>query len=361
MSEKPQLQDDEESKFNVWFFLGLFWCLLVPLCDYIVGQDILSQWKTSTYLETVGTITHSKVKVESDGEGTSWTPEIHYDYSVDGEQYSGEVYKFMPNATGRNYARRLVKEHPVSKDVLVYYCPEQPQQAVLFKGLEMRDAFIPIALIPFNGVALIMIYVLLSSRFKWFFRNEENWFRDFPIENNGLTIRLRTAPGDLIPSVIVGMSLAAFISIFLIFLLEDETVVLIACVAIIMGGLFGIWFAIRKKHSDTYVLVVDKLRCTLTLPRQPDKTPGSVVPFDSIEDLMYSKIVGESSDDVDVHTLTLHYRVEGETLSAIVVSTKHNWNLLNIGNAKKEFTELKDWILRAINREMPLAENRGFQ
>ncbi|MCL2709994.1 MAG: DUF3592 domain-containing protein, partial [Planctomycetaceae bacterium] len=147
----------------------------------------MSQWQTSTYLETVGTITHSKVKVESDTDGTSYSPEIHYNYHVDGEQYSGEVYKFIQNFDSRKYVRNIIKEHPVAKEVPVYYHPDQPQKAVLFKGFEMRDAMPLIFLLPFNGIALVVFCVPLTLRLERLFRNDNHWFRDFPIRNDGLT------------------------------------------------------------------------------------------------------------------------------------------------------------------------------
>jgi len=346
MSEKSQSQNKDGVGPGCWFCIAFFWCSITLLFDCITGQQFLSQWQTSTYLETVGTITHSKVKVESDTDGTSYSPEIHYNYHVDGEQYSGEVYKFIHNFDSRKYVRNIVKEHPVGKEVPVYYHPDQPQKAVLFKGFEMRDAMPLIFLLPFNGIALIVFCAPLTLGLERLFRNDNHWFRDFPIRNDGLTIRLRTGSFSVILSAIVGMSIAAFCSIGFLFLLDTGIVALLGSVATILGGLYGIWLAVRWNHSDRYILVVDKMYGTLRLPRQPDKTPGPVVPFDSIEDLVYSTREGKSSDDSDVHTLTLHYRVEDKMESAIVISSDHNWSPPYFTSAEEECLALKDWILR---------------
>jgi hypothetical protein len=352
---KLQLHKHDGAGCVGWICFFLFWCVPVLIFDSFIGWQILSQWKTLTYLETVGTVTHSKVKVSYGGDKPdSYTPEIHYNYSVKGEQYSGEVYKFTRVSSAR--ARQLVKEHPVGKAVLVYYSSDQPQRAVLFKGLVMRDAYPITFMIPVNGIMLIGIYVLLTSKFRRLFRSDEHWFRDFPIQDDGLTIRLRTDSEDLFFLAIVGMSVASFFSVFLIillsYLLDMGTAIVLGCVATILGGLLGVWLAVHKNRSDKYLFVVDKMCGTLELPRQPDKTPGPVVPFDSIEDLVYTKIDKKSDDDSDKHSLTLHYRSEGETKSAIVISSDHNWSPLYFCKAEEEFTALKGWILRETNREI---------
>jgi len=329
----------------VLFLLVAIGGAIILFIDYTVAQKILSQWRTSTYLETVGTVTHSRVELID----KETHIRIHYDYVVNGEQYTGTEYRHVHMILSGSAAHRILSEYPVGKVVPVYHCPDQPQQAVLCKGLGTQDLPILLFLLPFNGVLLIGIYGLLKSMCRRFFRNEHNWFRDFPIRDDGVTIRLRVSLHDPIPATIIGTFSTCIIALLLFWLAElDIDPLSVLAGGIVLGGVFGFWNAVRLNRSDLYTLTVDKTYSELTLPRQPDKTPGPVVPFDAIEAITLSVTRRESKDERDNHILTLYYRSGNETKSAIVVSN-HNWiEFFNFreGNVEQELMELKNWILR---------------
>ena len=327
---------------------------VILLLDYVIARDALQQWRTSNYLETAGTIRHSKIRIVSGGEGSSIHIEIHYDYTINDERYTSEVYRFLQRFVGERKARQIIAEFPVGKVVPVYYDSAQPQRAVLCKGLDLQDSTFLFFLIPFNGILLIGGYGLFNSKCRRLFRNEERWLRDFPIQNDELTLRLKISLFPTVPAAIIGTFPACFVAMFIPLLGLPDTLVFSLCYGgLVLGGLYGFWLAMRWNRSGVYDLVVDKFHGEMILPRQPDKTPGPVVPFDAIEDIEYSTVAAKSNDDRDEHVLTLHYRNGNSTESAIVVS-KHNWiDFLHFteGNTEEELTALKHWILRETSRQ----------
>jgi len=340
---------------SLFGFLGV--CLLAV--NYAIARDIFLQWRSSTYPETHGIVTHSKASPRDSG--TSHYFVVHYNYTINGKQYTGEKYKFTLESG--YYAHQLAAEFPVGETVPVYYCSNQPQRAILRTGLALRDSFVPLFVLPFNGMLLIAIYgFLLHGRYRRLFRNKRHWFRDFPIQDDGSMLRLRTGFHALIPMAIVGTLPALFVAMPFFFVYGDihEVPIMIGWGAVVVGGVFGFWLAIRWNRSGFYDLIVDKARGELVLPRQPDKTPGPIVPFDSIEDITHSRMASAMWSDttMDNHILTLHYRNGNETQSAIVVSEHNRVGFFGfIGNdedEETELTELKHWILRESGRDCPL-------
>ena len=337
-------QTDYAGMGCILFFL-LFWSVIVLTFDYIIVRDLWRQWKTSAYLETIGTVTHSKVNVHHGSEETSYTPVIHYDYTVGNQQYSGKVYRLTAPFRSKRTVYQIIKEHPVGKAVPVYYCPDLPQLAVLRQGLEMQDSFTLLFLAPFNGGMLLGVYGLLKSKY--------GRLSGFTVQDDGLTLRLRISSHDPIATAISG-TLPAIFTTFPFFIFDglnrfEEIGIGMGWGMTVLGGWLGARYAVRWNRSDKNILIVDKTCNELILPRQPDQTPGPVVPFDAIEDLTLSKVAAKPGDEEENHILTLHYRYGNETQSAIIASNHNRTNFFHFvefPDTIEELMALKNWILR---------------
>ena len=69
---------------------GLFWCSLVFLIDGVLTWNAVRQVGASSFATTSGTVTHSKLKVEHDSEGSSYHAEVRYRYQVQGQPFEGK-------------------------------------------------------------------------------------------------------------------------------------------------------------------------------------------------------------------------------------------------------------------------------
>jgi Protein of unknown function (DUF3592) len=128
----------------------VFWSALTLVFDVIISWGALWQLAAQGYPSVPGVVTHSKVDCGEDGD--SYRPDIHYDYTVAGVRYAGVRYRYGQWGSNDNSARRTVDQHPVGKEVAVYYNPADPADAVLAAGLQGTDLLLAMFMTPFNLV-----------------------------------------------------------------------------------------------------------------------------------------------------------------------------------------------------------------
>lgn len=91
--------------------------------------------KASTWPSTLGTVTESRIQMRSNSDGgrTSY-PLVRYAYQIMGRAY--ESLKVMPGMdVGGSGAHRVVSRYPVGAQVMVYYNPENPSEALLERSM----------------------------------------------------------------------------------------------------------------------------------------------------------------------------------------------------------------------------------
>ncbi len=99
----------------------------------------LEAFSSRSWPEAVGKITFSTVaSYESDsnsGTTTMFYPDIRYNYSVNGKEFTGnkvDLGEYSSSDVG--YAQKITARYPVGKSVRVYYDPAHPGTAVLEPG-----------------------------------------------------------------------------------------------------------------------------------------------------------------------------------------------------------------------------------
>jgi hypothetical protein len=87
---------------------------------------VVSQWPS-----TMGTVLMSTIERRSSGEGGySDYPVVQYSYQVNGQAY--QSYKLAPGPElGGSGARKVVAKYPAGAQVMVFYDPQKPSDAVL--------------------------------------------------------------------------------------------------------------------------------------------------------------------------------------------------------------------------------------
>ena len=87
---------------------------------------VVSQWPS-----TMGTVMMSTIEARSSSEGgyTEY-PVVQYSYQVGGQAYQGMKLAPGPDVGGSG-ARKVVGRYPVGAQVMVFYDPQNPSDAVL--------------------------------------------------------------------------------------------------------------------------------------------------------------------------------------------------------------------------------------
>jgi hypothetical protein len=88
-----------------------------------------------------GTVVESWVRrsetTDSDGSTTyHYYPEIHYRYQLIGSEYQGNRISFgLKRGLNRPAAEKVVAKYPVGANVMIYYQPDKPDNAILERSV----------------------------------------------------------------------------------------------------------------------------------------------------------------------------------------------------------------------------------
>ncbi len=89
--------------------------------------------QASTWPSTLGTVTLSMIQMRHSNDGSTPYPVVQYSYQVTGQPYQGS--KVMPGPeVGGTGARKVVERYPAGAQVMVYYNPQNPSEALLERG-----------------------------------------------------------------------------------------------------------------------------------------------------------------------------------------------------------------------------------
>jgi uncharacterized protein DUF3592 len=90
--------------------------------------------QASTWSFTMGTVISSTLERRSSEDRYSYYPVVNYSYQVMGQPYQGN--RIMPGpAVGGSGAQKVVARYPAGAQVMVYYDPNRPSEAVLERSL----------------------------------------------------------------------------------------------------------------------------------------------------------------------------------------------------------------------------------
>ena len=113
---------------------------------------------------TMGTVTLSRIQMRSSGEGgTTAYPLVQYAYQVIGQPYEGS--KVMPGPdVGGSGAHKVVARYPAGAQVMVYYNPEKPSEALLERSVPGFIRIFWVILIILDvflcGLAVVLLMVM---------------------------------------------------------------------------------------------------------------------------------------------------------------------------------------------------------
>ena len=144
---------------TVW--LGL-WTLFTLAFDGFVAYSAARQCWTFTYASTQGLVTSTKIESSTDEDGTTYTPEVHYDYTADGQNHQADRISYFFVSSSHKAAQEVVSRFPAGQPVAVYYNRNNPSDSVLIRGIDGMGLFMGMFLIPFNVVMVGVWYGFFS-------------------------------------------------------------------------------------------------------------------------------------------------------------------------------------------------------
>jgi len=146
-------------------FLALL-TLALPLFLYgtfYVARGILRGLRSDTWRETSGVIQFSKI--ERYYRGKDLAKEVlllSYHYIADGEVREGTRVSFNNFAWFFGDLKKLEAHYPQGQEVIVYYDPLMPENAVLEKGMARMDIAL-LCVLALIDVAILLIWIPLPA------------------------------------------------------------------------------------------------------------------------------------------------------------------------------------------------------
>lgn len=136
------------------FVFGLIWMAGVAAFDRLAFSGIYRQARAGQYRAAQATVVDSRV-VESEGEdSTIYEPYLQYRFSVGGRFFTRDRFRYGMRQSDLALAQTFVKTHPVGSQMEIWYSPEDPNESVIDKQLNGRDAFLAMFLMPFNAIGM---------------------------------------------------------------------------------------------------------------------------------------------------------------------------------------------------------------
>lgn len=244
------------------------WCGLILAFDWFALHGAVRQWQALDYPTTTGTVISSKA-VSSGRSIYSRAIEsnITTQFSVDGKSYETKNWRYEDMTIGLfGQARRIVKRHPIGSHPLVYYPPENPQDAILEPGITGYDSQMLLLLTPLNLMGFLCIAGSL-----WLVRQWKKQQGSHASEGTDQSIRnLRLGLPSTLSYAALVLVLGPLAFGFLLMASDLGGISFWGpfywwLVIIVISALLCLHGYIRSK-SDVYRLVIDRIAGTATHP-----------------------------------------------------------------------------------------------
>jgi hypothetical protein len=137
----------------------LFWTACTIGIDHEIGQSVVRQFSSRTFPATTGRMLESEVtRYHRRRSGASYGLELKYRYEVAGRTYEATRYRYGDKHDWNESVHAVAASLPAGAPVIVYYNSADPADALLVPGLQGRDLFSLLFLMPFNIVAIVSWY-----------------------------------------------------------------------------------------------------------------------------------------------------------------------------------------------------------
>lgn len=134
--------------FKVYLYFVL---AFMSIFVYVLVRGLHRAWRTYFWIETEGVINEAKLLnlglVSTSGASGAnilkYGASIQYEYQVNGETFQSKRVSFfeMLTSTSKRKINKILSRYSVETPIKVYYNPEEPSEAVLEQGLDIKAFF----------------------------------------------------------------------------------------------------------------------------------------------------------------------------------------------------------------------------
>ena len=172
LPEEAFTQEEDEADVTMagvvfLLFFSVFWIGGTAVATVVITGDLAEQHRTRTWEETSGKMDRSwideRVSCDEEGCSTNYCVEVRYSYGY-GNLLSGEELSKMEDCyASSRLASKMLDRYPAGSEVTVYHHPDDINETVLETGLALRYMWLLAFMLPFQGVSLVLLYLLQSS------------------------------------------------------------------------------------------------------------------------------------------------------------------------------------------------------
>jgi hypothetical protein len=144
--------------------MGLFFFLfggMAAIGAFLIGLSIRNWMRgaaSGSWPTAQGRILRSFVLVQKDRSRQSFTPQVEYEYFVEGVVYRATRLRYGQSGTWtRAQSERSIAPYPAGGQAPVFFNPAHPADAVLRRGTSWGNAGVALAGCVFLGVALSVL------------------------------------------------------------------------------------------------------------------------------------------------------------------------------------------------------------
>lgn len=142
---------------------GAFLLIGLPLFYFFTIHPLMLTISAMQWQETRATITKSEVEVDRDSEGTTYKPDIQFEYMADKQIRLSKTWSTgFPGSNSQSRAKAVVEKYPVGSMHPCFYNPADPSRAVLDRSYQLSNLLGAFALVfPGAGAAMVWYYFRL--------------------------------------------------------------------------------------------------------------------------------------------------------------------------------------------------------
>lgn len=256
--------------------------------DVIIFSTIAEQLSALSFAHTPGTVTSSRVNSRSSADQDYIAVQIEYLFSVQDQQYHGNLYRHVCLSPSYQEANSIVKRYPPGTPVEVFYNPGNPQDCVLHPGLDGSDLFQMAFITPFNMISLGCWIIALWPRLpasspaggiKLRVESHKTYARLTEFNVSKSVVKIGTFMATL--------TLLTFGSIFIVGTFQPSLIIMVivwiimVLATILISSSFAHWWT-TEAESGKYDLVLDFFNRTLQLPLTSGRDKLVIIPMEKV-------------------------------------------------------------------------------
>jgi|GEM_PF-2164830 len=261
------------------FFL-LVWSAACILLDSQLLWGIYRQTLALRYPRVAGKVMLSQV-TEEPGDLPVRHAAFEFAYQVEGQRYTSDQCRYGPQKNSPAHVESL----PVGADVDVYYNPDNPADACVYRGVDGSDLSELMFLTPFNVIMVIGWFALIQD---WQQRRQQGWIAA-ALHEEDLRTRIRF---EALPAPMAGMIAAGASSFLFAFIITFALrggfragldITGGAWVFIVIVSLAVTASTARRNRAGVRDVIIDDASNAVTLPPDHGRTARVTVPFEVIK------------------------------------------------------------------------------